>query len=37
MPDKTPYVKYIIQSFDDSEARKKPIIPKIEPRMAVNL
>jgi len=36
-PDRTPTVRYIIQSFDDSEPRKKPTIPAVDPRRAVNL
>ena len=36
-PERTPTVRYIIQSSNDSEAKKKPLIPASEPRIAVNL
>lgn len=36
-PERTPTVRYIIQSCDDREARKKPMIPANEPKIAVSL
>lgn len=36
-PDIIPNVRYIIHTWELHEARVKPIIPKRDPRIAVNL